>query len=432
MNIVTIGLNHRTAPIEIREKISFPVQTIRDALVRLVSSSYVNEGVIISTCNRVEIVAVVNDIDKGIWDVKRFLSGYHNVPLDRVNDHLYVYTAETSVKHLFKVSAGLDSMVMGEPQILGQVKDAYSYALQHKAAGVIINKLFHKAFSTAKRIRTETRIGSSAVSISYAAVELARKIFGALESKIVMLIGAGEMAELAAKHLLSNGVRKIIVANRTYERAVDMARDFMGTPIMFREFVHYLKDIDIVITSTAAPRFIIRPDQIKEVMRTRKNRSMFFIDISVPRNIDPLVNSIGNVYLYDIDDLSGVVEANLKERTKEAESAEIIVDEGIGEFYRWVKSLDVVPTIISLKNRLEEVRAAEFNKALSSIRNIEDKDLKVLEAMTIAIINKVLHTPVMHLKSGANEVDGDLYIEVVRRLFDLEEDMDLSRKVEKG
>ncbi len=432
MNILIVGLSHKTAPIEIREKLSFPVQIIEDALKSLLSSYDVNEGVILSTCNRVEVIAAGSDLDKGIWGVKRFLSEFHGIPVEELEEHFYVHTSEDAIKHLFRVSSGLDSMVLGEPQILGQTKDAYSYSLQYNSAGTIINKLFHKTFSVAKRIRTETNIGSSAVSISFAAVELAKKIFGGLDGKSVMLVGAGEMAELAAKHLISNGVREIMVANRTYERAVDMARGFRGTPIMFREFTLYLKDVDIVITSTAAPKFIIRPEQIGKVIKERKNKPMFLIDISVPRNIDPLVNNIDNVYVYDIDDLSGVVAANLKERAKEAQEAEKIIDEEIEKFFRWVKSLDVVPTIIALRKRLEEIRKAELDKAISVTEGIGEKDKKAFEAMTVAIINKILHGPVSHLKKEANKVEGDFYIEAARKLFDLDVEEDISKNVKEG
>ncbi|MBI5327506.1 MAG: glutamyl-tRNA reductase [Deltaproteobacteria bacterium] len=433
MNIIIVGLSHKTAPIEIREKLSFPAQTIGEPLNRLCTSYGINEGIIISTCNRVEILAVTRDIDKGLWQIKKFLSDYHNIALEELDEHLYSYTSEDAVKHIFRVSSGLDSMVIGEPQILGQVKDAYGYSLQHRTAGVIMNKLFHKTFSVAKRIRTETKIGSSAVSISYAAVELAKKIFGTLEGKIVMLIGAGEMAELAAKHLLSNGVQEILVANRTYERAIEMAKGFNGTPIMFREFTHYLKKVDIVITSTAAPRFIIHPEEIEEVIKERKNRSMFFIDISVPRNIDPLINNIDNIYLYNVDDLQGVVEANLKERVKEAKEAETIIDDEMGKFYRWVKSLDVVPTIVALKKKLEHIRRGEVEKALSGMNGLQEKDIQLIEAMTKAVINKIVHAPVTHLKKEANKVEGDFYIEATRRLFDLDKEEDeLTKKVEES
>ncbi|MBI3753766.1 MAG: glutamyl-tRNA reductase, partial [Deltaproteobacteria bacterium] len=391
-------------------------------LNRLCTSYEINEGIIISTCNRVEVCAVARDIENGLWQVKKFLSDYHHIPLEGLDEHLYAYTSEDAVRHVFRVSSGLDSMIIGEPQILGQVKDAYGYALQHKTAGVIMNKLFHKAFSVAKRIRTETKIGSSAVSISYAAVELAKKIFGTLEGKTAMLIGAGEMAELAARHLLSNGVQEILVANRTYERAIEMAKGFNGTPIMFREFNHHLKKVDIVIASTAAPKFIIHPEQIQEVIKERKNRPMFFIDISVPRNIDPAVNNIDNIYLYNVDDLQGVIEANLKERAKEAKEAEAIIGEEIEKFYRWVKSLDVVPTIVALKKKLEEVRKGEMEKALSGMNTLQEKDIQIIDAMTKAIVNKIVHDPVTHLKKEANKVEGDFYIEATRKLFDLDKE----------
>jgi glutamyl-tRNA reductase len=419
MNLIIVGLNHKTAPIETREKLSFPADRIGASLKRLLQSYDVNEGVIISTCNRVEVLAVAADIEKGVWELKRFLAECHDIPLEELDEYLYVHTAEDAVQHVFRVASSLDSMVMGEPQILGQVKDAYGQAVHNDTAGVIMNKLFHKTFSVAKRIRTETNIGSSAVSISFAAVELAKKIFGELTGKTAMLLGAGEMAELSARHLISGGVREIIIVNRTYERAVEMAREFKGTPVMFREFPHYLKNVDIVIASTASPKFIIRPDDVIEVMKERKHRPMFFIDISVPRNIDPLVNNVDNAFVYDIDDLQSVVQANLKERTKEARKAEEIIAEEIGTFYRWVKSLDVVPTIIAIRNYLERIRKSEFEKCASQLEGLTDKDRETLDAMTRAIVKKILHSPINHLKKEADKVKGDLYIEAVRGLFDL-------------
>ncbi|MBI5642349.1 MAG: glutamyl-tRNA reductase [Deltaproteobacteria bacterium] len=430
MNLIIVGLNHKTSPIEIREKLSFPAQTIGEPLKRLTNHYGLNEGVILSTCNRVEVLAITSDMEKGVWQIKRFLSDFHDIPLEKLDDHLYVHCGEDAVKHLFRVGAGLDSMVMGEPQILGQVKDSYGYAVQHNSAGVIVNKLYHKAFQVAKRIRSETKIGESAVSISFAAVELARKIFGDLSGKSVMLIGAGEMAELAAKHLMTNGIREILVANRTYEKAVEMVKGFGGTAIMFREFPHYLKNVDIVIASTGAPNFIIRPDQIHDVMKERKHKPMFFIDISVPRNVDPLINNIDNCYVYDVDNLQGVVVANLQERAKEAEQAERIVVEEIEKFYRWIKSLDVVPTIIALRQACDQIRKAELAKALSALNNLSEKDCKALDAMSSAIVNKILHHPVTHLKKEANKIEGDLYIDTIRKLFDLTIDEEAVKKAQ--
>ncbi|MDO8426074.1 MAG: glutamyl-tRNA reductase [Deltaproteobacteria bacterium] len=430
MNLIIVGLNHRTSPVEIREKLSFPAQTIGEPLRKLTNHYGLNEAVILSTCNRVEVLAITNDIEKGTWQIKRFLSEFHGIPLNKLDDHLYVQQGENAVKHLFRVGAGLDSMVMGEPQILGQVKDSYGYAVQHNTAGVIVNKLYHKAFQVAKRIRSETKIGESAVSISFAAVELARKIFGDLSGKTAMLVGAGEMAELAAKHLQSNGIREIIVANRTHEKAVELVKGFCGTAIMFREFPHFLKNVDIVIASTGAPNFIIRPDQVQDVMRERKQKPMFFIDISVPRNVDPLVNNIDNCYVYDVDDLQGVVASNLQERKKEAEDAEKIIEEEIEKFYRWIKSLDVVPTIIALRQSCDQIRKAELSKAMQSLGNLTEKDQKVLEAMTSAIVNKILHHPVTHLKKESNNIEGDLYIDTIRRLFDIAIDEEAVKKAQ--
>lgn len=428
MNLIIVGLNHKTSPVEIREKLSFPATTIGEPLKKLTNHYGLNEGVILSTCNRVEVLAITSDMEQGVWKTKRFLSDYHSIPLEKLDEHLYVHLGEDAVKHLFRVGAGLDSMVMGEPQILGQVKDSYGYAVEHNTAGVIVNKLYHKAFQVAKRIRSETKIGESAVSISFAAIELAKKIFGNLSGKSVMLVGAGEMAELAAKHLLNCGIRDIMVANRTYEKALEMVKGFGGTAIMFREFPHYLKNVDIVIASTGATTFIIRPDQVQDVMKERKQKPMFFIDISVPRNIDPLVNNIDNCYVYDVDDLQGVVAANLQERNKEAQQAERIIDEEIENFYRWIKSLDVVPTIIALRQTCDNIRKAELAKALSTLPNLSDKEKKILEAMTSSIVNKIIHHPVTHLKKEANKVEGDLYIDTIRRLFDLTIDEEAVKK----
>lgn len=430
MNLVIVGLNHKTSPVEIREKLSFPAQTIGEPLKKLTGHYGLNEGVILSTCNRVEVLAITSDMEKGVWQIKRFLADFHSIPLEKLDEHLYVHCGEAAVKHLLRVAAGLDSMVVGEPQILGQVKDSYSYAVEHNTAGVVVNKLYHKVFQVAKRIRTETKIGESAVSISFAAVELAKKIFGDLSGKTVMLIGAGEMAELAAKHLINNGIKEIIVANRTYEKAVELVKGFGGTAIMFREFAHYLKNADIVIASTGATTFIIKPDMVQEVMRERKQKPMFYIDISVPRNIDPLVNNIDNAYVYDVDDLQGVVSSNIQERNKEAEAAEKIIIEEIDNFYRWIKSLDVVPTIIALRQACDQIRKAELARSLPSLSALTEKDQKVLEAMTSAIVNKILHHPVTHLKKEANKVEGDLYIDTIRKLFDLTVDEQAVKKAQ--
>lgn len=430
MNIIIVGLNHKSAPVEIREKLSFTPDGLGAAFENILTDRGISEAVINSTCNRVEVVIVAPDQDKGELEIKKYLADYSGFKLEELDLHLYSHRGEDAVKHLFKVAAGLDSMVMGEPQILGQVKDAYTYANDHKAAGIIIRKLFHKTFSVAKKIRTETKIGESAVSISFAAVELAKKIFSSIEDKSVMLIGAGEMAELAAKHFKNSGIENIMVANRTYEKAVELSNTFNGRPIMFREFTHYLKDVDIVLASTGAQKFIIHEEDVKRVMKDRKQSPMFFIDISVPRNIDPLVNNIANAYVYDVDDLQGVVSSNMGEREKEAQYALEIIEEEIPKFYRWVKSLDVVPTIRAMQNGFEEIRKAELDKFLNSLgdklpEKLTEKEAKSLDMMTRAIVKKILHNPMSHLRKQSDSVDGDFYIEAARKLFDIK-DTDLA------
>jgi glutamyl-tRNA reductase len=339
--------------------------------------------------------------------------------VEDLSPHLYAYKGPEAIRHLFRVSSSLDSMVIGEPQILGQIKTAYGYATDHKTSGIILNRFLHKAFSVAKRVRTETQIASNAVSVSFAAVELARKIFDTLEDKTVLLIGAGEMCELAARHFVNNGISKVLVTNRTYERAVKLAEEFQGKPILFDNFTEHLHRVDIVLTSTGAPDYILHHREVEGVIKQRKYKPMFFIDIAVPRDIDPKVNDVDNVYLYDVDDLQEVVQANLKERHKEAKKAEAIIDQEIHQFHQWLSCLDVVPTIVALRERFEEIRQAEVEKTLSNLKDLGKKERKAIEAMATAIVNKALHAPITVLKKTQNGVEGDNYVEAVRTLFDL-------------
>jgi glutamyl-tRNA reductase len=421
MNIIVVGLNHKTAPVEIREKLSFQPQVLEYAHRRLLQTRGVTEGMILSTCNRVEVYTCVEDPEGGIRDVKGFLSAFHNLPLERFEEHLFACSSEGAMRHLFRVASSLDSMVVGEPQILGQLKDAYHNACKYNTAGVILNKLLHRAFSTAKRVRTETKIANSAVSISYAAVELAKKIFGSLEGKVAMLVGAGEMCELAAKHFMNSGINEIYITNRTYERAVNLAKEFNGTPVQFNEFHHTLPKVDIVLSSTGAPHYIIKPEDVTEALRARKQKPMFFIDIAVPRDIDPKVNDIDNVYLYDIDDMQGVIEANVKERAREAERAEGIISEDLRGFVHWLKTLDLNPTIVGMRERAEEIRRKEMEKALSYLKDVSPEQMKVLESMTSAIVNKLLHHPIAALKTHAKDRYRDMYLEAARNMFNLAE-----------
>ena len=420
MNIVVVGLSHKTAPVELREKVAFAPTAMEQPLQALMALPGVVEGLIVSTCNRVELYASCRDCEDGIIQLRRFLARQHGLPSEELEPHLYHFQGEEAVRHVFRVASSLDSMIIGESQILGQIKSAYGYATEYKTAGLILNRFLHKAFSVAKRVRTETDVASNAVSISFAAVELARKIFGSLQDKSVLLIGAGEMCELAARHFLSAGVASVMVANRTFERAVKLAKEFGGRAIPFDDFPDHLHQVDIVMTSTGAPTFILGPKQVEEVIHQRRNKPMFFIDIAVPRDIDPRVNNLSNVYLYDVDDLQGVVQANLKERQKEARKAEAIIDQEIVQFQRWLDGLEVVPTIVALRHKLETVRLAELEKTLAGLRHLGEKERGAIEALTTAIVNKILHQPITTLKQAQNNSAGNHYIDAVRTLFNLE------------
>lgn len=419
MNIIVVGLSHHTAPVEIREKVAFAPTDMETPLRQVVALPEISEAVIVSTCNRVEIYATARDADAGIAVLRRFLARYHGLDDDLLLPHLYDYQGSDAIRHVFRVASSLDSMVIGEPQILGQIKTAYGYASEFRTVGLVLNRFLHKAFSVAKRVRTETNIAGNAVSVSFAAVELARKIFGSLDGKAVMLVGAGEMCELAARHFINNGISKVLVTNRTFARAEKLAAEFEGRPIPFEEFADHLPEVDIVLASTGAPTFIVNRPQVEKVLRQRRNRPMFFIDIAVPRDIDPEVNDIPNIYLYDVDDLQGVVQANLKERQKEAKKAEAIIDQEIGQFHNWLGTLGVKPTIVALRRKFEEIRQTEVDKTLRSLKQVGPQEEKAIHAMTSAIINKILHTPISRLKQNGRDNGAGDYVDALRTLFDL-------------
>ncbi len=419
MHIVIVGLSHNTAPVEIREKLAFAPTAMERPLRQMLELPVIAEGLIVSTCNRVELCAATKEPDAAMAALRRFLAEYHEITSEEISDSLYDYQGEDAIRHLFRVASSLDSMVLGEPQILGQIKTAYGYAAEFKTVGLILNRFLHKAFSVAKRVRTETGIASNAVSISFAAVELARKIFDRLDNKAVMIIGAGEMCELAARHFVANGISKVLVTNRTFERAEKMAAEFHGKAVHFESFIEHLAEVDIIMTSTGAPNFILGKRQMEEVIKRRKNRPMFLIDIAVPRDIEPKVNDIDNIYLYDVDDLQGVVQANLKERKKEASKAEAIIEQEIGQFHQWLGNLEVKPTVIALRQKLDEIRQQELEKTFGNLKNLSSKQRKSIEAMAGAIINKILHQPTAVLKRAQNDTSSEDYVDAVRVLFDL-------------
>ncbi|MBW2086072.1 MAG: glutamyl-tRNA reductase, partial [Deltaproteobacteria bacterium] len=382
----------------------------------------VDEGICFSTCNRVEVlVATSGPVEKTAEEIKSFLAAQNGIQASEFEKHLYIYQDREAVSHLFRVASSLDSMVVGEPQVLGQIKASYRDAVKNNASGVVLNKLLHKAFSVAKRVRTETGIASHAVSVSYAAVELARKIFGDLSAIKILLIGAGEMAELAAEHLLHQKASEIIVANRTLERALILAKRFNGQAVAFEEIPSLLVKVDIVVSSTGAPEMVVSAEMVRSVLKARKHRPLFFVDIAVPRDIDPEVNSLGNVYLYDIDDLKGVVEENLSARTHEAGRAKRIVEEETIKLMNWLETLDVSPTIIALTEKTEKIRSAELERTINKLDILSEDQIKALEVMTQSLVKKIIHDPIMFIKHFGHHDRKDDYLELTRRLFNLDQ-----------
>ena len=420
IRIVNIGMNHETAPVELRECLAKDPAHADRALAMMRELSCVKEGIFLSTCNRVEALFTTEQTEEAKSSIVDLLSGLGGMPSESLCSSLFTYEDRDAVRHIFRVASSLDSMVIGEPQILGQIKEAYASATKEKTTGVILNRLLHRAFHTAKRVRTETGIADAAVSVSYAAVELAKKIFYEFKGKKVLLIGAGEMAELAARHLLTQGVSAITVANRTFQKAVEVAQGFKGVPVSFEEIGTQLLEADIVISSTAAPGSVITHDQVKGSMKKRKNRPLFFIDIAVPRDVEPEVNDLENVYVYDIDDLKGIIQVNLSQREGEAVKAERIVEEEVIKFEQWLKTLEVVPTIVSLKEKAETIRQAELKKSLSGLGELSPLQIKSLETLTLSITEKILNDPILFLKQKADRPLGKNYLDTARRLFRLD------------
>jgi len=415
MQLALVGLSHKTAPVEIRERLAFSNDALRSALTSLVDRRAVNEALILSTCNRVEVVAESPD-DRLIRD---FICEFHQVSHDSVSTHLYSYRNVDAIRHVFRVTASLDSMVIGEPQILGQVKEAFRIAMDAGTVGMHLSALMNRAFAVAKKVRSETGISQSAVSVSYAAVELARKIFGDLSGKTVMIIGASKMGELAAKHLKRAGASSVLVTNRTFERAVELAKVFEGAAVPFEHFTDHMAGADIVITSTGAPHFIIGKNLAEQVIHRRKNKPIFFIDIAVPRDIDPAVNQIDNAFLYDIDDLQQVIDANLKERFKEAMRAEQIVDDEVEAFCLKRQTRDVVPTIVQLRESLEKVRRDEIERNRRHLKDLSPEQQAAVDQITKSIVNKILHPPIEQLKQMAHDPQGADLADLIRKIFNV-------------
>jgi glutamyl-tRNA reductase len=419
MRIVLVGMNHKTAPVEIRERLQIACGDGGPALAELLGIPEVREVLVLSTCNRVEVLARVADGEAAVERLREFIFRQGNLDAAELSRCLYVHRDREAVCHLFRVAASLDSLVMGEPQILGQVKEAYRRAVDQRATGVLLNRLVHHALRTAKRVRTETGIAGNAVSVSYAAVELAKKIFGGLQGKTILLIGAGEMSELAARHLLRQGVERILIANRTYTRAQELAEAFQGTPVAFDRLPEVLPEVDIVIASTGAPGYVVTAEMVAAALRRRRNRLLFLIDIAVPRDIDPAAGEIDNVYLYNIDHLQDVVDLNRETRLAEAKKAEGIVAEEIEVFEAWFNALAVVPTIVALRGKMEGIVRGEMERSAHWLGGLTAEERSRIEGLAASVINKILHDPIAGLKEESIQKDELPYVAAVRRLFKL-------------
>ena len=422
--IVSVGTSHHVAPIEFREKLAFSEEQLIEFLQRLRESDQVQEAVILSTCNRVEVYALAHSVQNADAAAKMLvecLARYHQIGVDSLKKWCYLHRNLETIQHLFRVTSSLDSMVVGESQILGQVKTAYDLSRSAGGVGVVLNRLFTKAFSVGKRIRSETTITTGAVSISYAAVELAKKIFNTLQGKTVAIIGAGEMSELTAKHLVANGASNVLVANRTYERAVKIAEKFNGTPLPYNSDLDFLIDADIVISSTNAHDYLIKRQPLIDIMRKRKHRYMFLIDIAVPRDIDPDVSKIDNAFLYNIDDLEAVVASNLKDRQHEAVRAEQIVSEEAKRFYNQLQTFQVNPTIKALHQQFQQIADTELQACFYKA-TLSDQQEAAITSMTQAIVKKLLHHPMQNLRCAVNDgsIDHAQYVETLQELFALD------------
>jgi len=416
-----LGVNHRSAPLEVRERLHFPREELGQALPDLAARPSLREVIILSTCNRTEVIASAHDAAAAAAAIREFIGARRPDHVDALDRHAYAMTELDAARHVFRVAASLDSMILGEPQILGQVKEAYSAAVEAGTVGPALSALMQRAFACAKRVRTDTQIAKNPVSIAYAAAELAGKIFGSLAGRTIMILGAGEMSELAARHLMKQGVKGVFVANRTYHKALELAREFAGEAINFDRFLEYLPKVDIVISSTAAPHYVLRGEDGPSIMKARRHRPLFVVDIAVPRDVDPQLNDLDNLYLYNIDDLQTVVDAGLAERLREAATAERMIDEEITGYASWLRSLEVKPTIVDLRRRFQEVAEVEMKRLRGKLGALDPKQEQAMGEIVSSVVNKLLHHPTIELKRALESQDGHELVKMARQLFDLGE-----------
>ncbi|HTV16001.1 MAG TPA: glutamyl-tRNA reductase [Acidobacteriaceae bacterium] len=413
MRFLVTGLNHKTAPVELRERLAFAKETLPDATRALLDEPGVKEAMILSTCNRVELVVSHNGLEP---QLPGFLAKHFSLDRSMLEPHLYRYQDEEAVRHMFRVASSLDSMVVGEAQILGQVKQSWSVAREIGAVKGALDKLLQGAFTAAKRVRTETEIGSSSVSIASVAVDLARRIFGSLDGKRVLVVGAGKMSELAARHLMQHGADSMMVANRTFDRAVRLAEQFLGQAIRFEDLHARAHEADIIITSTGSSEQIFGMEQAQQILHKRKNRPVFLIDIAVPRDVDPQINRLEGIFLYDIDDLQSVAVSNLVDRGREAERAEAIIAEEAERFRRRIRTLDIAPAIVEVQGTAEELRQAELHRQQKLLQSLSPDQQAAVESLTRGLMAKFLHLPLQAMKSAARDGDAAA-LETIRGMF---------------
>ncbi|OLO40509.1 glutamyl-tRNA reductase [Alkalihalophilus pseudofirmus] len=423
MHILVVGLNYKSAPVEIRERFAFQEGELPQALHQLRNMKSILECTIVSTCNRTEIYVVSDQLHTGRHFTKVFLSEWFNLAREEFTSYLDIREDEHAIEHLLRVTCGLDSMVLGETQILGQIKDSFLLAQENGATGTIFNHLFKQAVTLAKRAHSETEIGNNAVSVSYAAVELGKNIFGDFKDKHVLILGAGKMSELTAKHLHANGASQITVINRTEAKAAELAERFLGTSRPMTQLTEALIDADILISSTGARDYVITPSVAKHAMKKRKGRPLFMVDIAVPRDLDPALADFDDIYLYDIDDLEGIVQANLAERKKEAEKIELMIEEEIVEFNRWLNTLGVVPLISALRTKALAIQADTMDSLVRKLPDLTERDKKVLSKHTKSIVNQLLKEPITRVKELAAEEDATGSLELFTKIFALEEEL---------
>lgn len=421
VHIIVVGVNYKTAPVEIREKLTFNPADLNKAMVALKDRKSILENIIVSTCNRTEVYAVVDQLHTGRYYIKAFLADWFGLDKEEFSPYLNIYENDGAIEHLYRVSCGLDSMVLGETQILGQIRTSFLSAQEHQTVGTIFNQLFKQAITVAKRAHSETEIGSNAVSVSYAAVELAKKIFGDLTNKHVLILGAGKMGELAVQNLHSNGVKKVTVINRTMEKATSLANRFAGQAKSMQELSCALVEADILISSTGAKEYVVTKDDMTYVERMRKGRPLFMVDIAVPRDLDPELDKLESVFLYDIDDLEGIVNANLAERKKAAEEIELFIEEEIVEFKHWLNTLGVVPVISALRQKALDIQSETMQSIQRKLPHLSEREIKVLNKHTKSIINQMLRDPILRAKELSSESDAKESLELFTKIFNIEE-----------